>query len=66
MQFIAQKFTDLLNDSRVKISMDGRGRAYEYIFVELLWRTVKQEEDYLHDNRTVNEAKKSRALFSVL
>jgi len=36
--------------------MDGRGRVYDNIFVERLWRTVKYEEVYLHEYRTVSEA----------
>jgi len=37
--------------------MDGRGRVFDNIFVERLWRTVKYEEVYLHEYRTVNEAR---------
>ena len=37
--------------------MDGRGRAYDNIFIERLWRTVKYEEVYLHDYRTVSSAR---------
>jgi len=59
MQFTAQEFTSLLNESGVKISMDGRGRVYDNIIVERLWRTVKYEEVYLHEYRTVSEARES-------
>jgi putative transposase len=38
--------------------MDGRGRAYDNIFVERLWRSVKYEEVYLHDYETVSEARR--------
>jgi putative transposase len=38
------------------ISMDGRGRAFDNIFIERLWRTVKYEEVYLHDYQGVKEA----------
>jgi putative transposase len=37
--------------------MDGRGRVYDNIFVERLWRSVKYEEVYLHDYQTVPEAR---------
>ena len=37
--------------------MDGRGRVFDNIFVERLWRTVKYEEVYLHEYRTVSEAR---------
>jgi len=56
-QFTSIDFTDRLKNAGIRISMDGRGRAYDNIFVERLWRTVKYEEVYLHDYRTVLEAK---------
>jgi len=37
--------------------MDGRGRIYDNIFVERLWRTVKYEKVYLHDYQSIQEAK---------
>jgi putative transposase len=46
-QFTSQAFTDVLKREGVKISMDGRGRALDNIFVERLWRTVKYEDVYL-------------------
>ena len=42
-------FTGRLKDHGILISMDGRGRAMDNIFVERLWRTVKYEEVYLKD-----------------
>jgi putative transposase len=57
VQFTSQEFTDILLNAGIKISMDGRGRVYDNIFVERLWRTVKYEEVYLHDYRTVSEAR---------
>jgi transposase InsO family protein len=45
----------------VRISMDGRGRLYDNIFVERFWRTIKYEEVYLHDYRTVDEARQKLA-----
>jgi putative transposase len=39
-QFTSEEFTGLLEDAEVRISMDGRGRLYDNIFVERLWRTV--------------------------
>ena len=62
IQFTSQEFTDILLNDGIKISMDGRGRFYDNIFVERLWRTVKYEEVYLHDYRTVSEA---RSLLSI-
>jgi len=48
-QFTATAFTSRLEASGVAISMDGRGRAIDNVFVERLWRTVKYEEVYLKD-----------------
>ncbi len=55
-QFTSQAFTGRLLQREVKISMDGRGRAFDNIFVERLWRSVKYEEVYLKDYRSVGEA----------
>jgi len=46
-QFTNGDFTYVLEDHRIRISMDGRGRVYDNIFVKRLWRKVKYEEDYL-------------------
>jgi putative transposase len=51
-QFTSREFTGRLESARVAISMDGRGRALDNVFVERLWRTVKYEEVYLHDYAT--------------
>ncbi len=53
VQFTAQAFTDRLAQAGIQISMDGRGRAFDNIFVERLWRSVKYEDIYLHDYDTV-------------
>lgn len=49
VQFTSQAFTGILKEQEIAISMDGRGRALDNIFVERLWRSVKYEEVYLHD-----------------
>lgn len=46
-QFTSDSFTGVLTKNRITISMDGRGRAMDNIFVERLWRTVKYEDVYL-------------------
>jgi putative transposase len=51
-QFTSMAFTSLLVDQRVAISMDGRGRVTDNIFIERLWRSVKYEEIYLKDHPT--------------
>jgi putative transposase len=48
-QFTSEDFTTRLTKADIRISMDGRGRAFDNIFVERLWRTVKYENVYLHD-----------------
>jgi putative transposase len=48
-QFTSPQYTSRLEAAGVRISMDGRGRAFDNIFVERLWRTVKYEDIYLHD-----------------
>jgi len=48
-QFTSKEFTGILDSQNIQISMDGRGRMYDNIFIERLWRSVKQEEIYLHD-----------------
>lgn len=54
-QFTCQAFTSRLETAGVAVSMDGRGRALDNVFVERLWRSVKYEEVYLHDYRSVAE-----------
>jgi putative transposase len=51
-QFTSTAFTSLLVQQRVAISMDGRGRVTDNIFIERLWRSVKYEEIYLKDHAT--------------
>lgn len=55
-QFTSDEFTGRLEEAGVRISMDGRRQLYDNIFVERFWRTIKYEEVYLHDYRTVQEA----------
>ena len=53
VQFTARSFTGRLEAVEIRISMDGRGRALDNIFVERLWRTVKYEDIYLKEYATV-------------
>lgn len=57
-QFTSADFTRLLEGNGIKVSMDGRGRVFDNIFIERLWRSVKYEEVFLHEYQTVAEAKK--------
>jgi putative transposase len=52
-QFTSEPFTDALKGADIRISMDGRGRCFDNIFVERLWRSLKYEDIYLHDYATV-------------
>lgn len=56
VQFTSQEFTRHLLQREVRISMDGRGRALDNVFVERLWRSVKYEEVYLKDYQDVPTA----------
>ncbi len=56
-QFTSEVFTTRLLEQGIRISMDGRGRVFDNIFVERLWRSVKYEEVYLKDYRNVPEAR---------
>lgn len=58
-QFTSHKFTEILEKEEIAISMDGKGRALDNIFVERLWRTVKYELIYLHEFKDGLELYKS-------
>lgn len=57
VQFTSNEFTETLERKGIAISMDGKGRALDNIFVERLWRTVKYEEVYIKDYKTMEEAR---------
>lgn len=54
-QYTGKAFTDVLKDHSIKISMDGKGRAMDNIFIERLWRSVKYEEIYTKEYSSVTE-----------
>jgi putative transposase len=56
-QFTSQDFISILSAARISISMDGRGRCMDNIFVERLWRSVKYEDIYLRGYQTIPEAR---------
>lgn len=62
-QFTATAFTTRLEASGIAISMDGRGRALDNVFIERLWRSVKYEEVYLRDYADGHEAERSLARY---
>lgn len=55
-QFTSDLFTKVLKDAGVRISMDGKGRWMDNVFIERLWRSLKYEEVYLKAYETVAEA----------
>ena len=56
-QFTSEAFTQVLKDADVKISMDGKGRWVDNVFIERLWRSLKYEEVYLSAYENIPEAK---------
>lgn len=58
-QFTGKAFTGVLKDRGIRISMDGKGRCMDNIFIERLWRSVKYEEIYLNDYATTEELRKA-------
>ena len=60
-QFTSEVFTGRLKEAGIQISMDGRGRTFDNIMIERLWRTVKYEEVYLKDYEDFIDARKGLA-----
>jgi putative transposase len=56
-QFTAEAFTGVLRQRGIMISMDGKGRCLDNVFVERLWRSLKYEEVYLHAYENAQEAR---------
>ena len=56
-QFTSEAFTGVLKAAGIKISMDGKGRCIDNVFVERLWRSLKYEEVYLNDYDNLVEAR---------
>ncbi len=62
-QFTSQEYTNILEAQKITISMDGRGRCMDNIFTERLWRTVKYENVYLKNYRTIDEAREGLSAY---
>ena len=62
-QYTSDKYIELLKEGTVRISMDGRGRATDNIYIERFWRTIKQHEVYLNEYRSPKEARQRIATF---
>jgi putative transposase len=56
-QFTSMGFTDALKAHHIRISMDGKGRWIDNVFIERLWRSVKYEEVYLHAYESLSQAR---------
>jgi putative transposase len=56
-QFTSQEFVGLIQSHGIQVSMDGKGRWVDNVFVERLWKSVKYEEVYLHAYDTVSQAR---------
>jgi len=59
VEFTSEAFTGLLKKHGIRISMDGRGRWRDNVFVERVWKSIKYEEVYLHAYETVRQARTS-------
>jgi len=57
VQFTAEQFTGVLKHHEVHISMDGKGRCRDNIFVERLWRSLKYEDVYMHAYANLSDAR---------
>lgn len=62
-QFTSESFTRVLKNHDVKISMDGKGRWVDNVFVERLWKSVKYEHVYLHAYESVSDARQQLASY---
>ena len=58
-QFTSEAFTSVLKQRGIKISMDGKGRWVDNVFIERLWRSVKYEEVYLHAYEDIPHARQN-------
>lgn len=61
--FTSPRYTDLLSEKEIQISMDGRGRRMDNIFTERLWRTVKYENVYLASYANFEEASEGLKIY---
>jgi len=60
-QFTSEEWIEALKEKQIKISMTGKGRCLDNIYIERFWRSFKQEEFYLNDYQNVRELKKAIA-----
>ncbi len=58
-QFTSEAFVRRLKENGISISMDGKGRWSDNVFIERVWRSIKYEEGYLHAYASVSDARQS-------
>ena len=58
-QFTSDEWVEYLNEEEIKISMTGKGRCLDNIYIERFWRSFKQEEFYLNEYTSVKELRKA-------
>lgn len=58
-QYTSNAFTGILKDKGIKISMDSKGRALDNVYIERFWRSLKYENIFINDYKSVNELKNS-------
>ena len=58
-QYTAEAHVDILKYHNIQISMDGKGRSIDNICIERFWRSIKYEEIYLNDYKSMNELRYS-------
>jgi len=63
-QFTSKDFTDILKANNIEISMDGKGRAIDNIVIERFWRSIKYEDIYVKEYRSIQELK--RGIFNYI
>lgn len=62
-QYTSDNYIEIVKEAKVAISMDGRGRATDNAYIERFWRTLKQQEVYLHEYSSPKEARNRIAAF---
>ena len=62
-QYTSRRFTDRLEDSGIRVSRDGRGRVFDNIMIERLWRSVKYEEVYLKEYASVRDCRTALSVY---
>ena len=58
-QFTSDDWVDFLKDNKIKISMTGKGRCLDNVYIERFWRNVKREEFYLNEYPTIKDLRKA-------